>query len=1402
AEIALDLINQKYHDRSPENIGDIPSEVIEREANKIAEYWDKITHPNVRATFSNDWDGHIRHQHEEAKRKLILQIEALINEKNAKEARQQQVVLEEQTQATKQPVNPQPTPPQDMSLARTSEQSSKTTQSETASSKPALEIAPTTVEQPAPQLTSEKKEDSVAADSYNESDRIVAIAIQELLKQKYGKANIKFTYSGSQGAGDDEAGYNYNIEIYEVMEENSSKSEFIAINDKGVILNNKLYASQDGLKEAIKDYEKQIIKVAAEPRSEKKSWIKSVLANLAVSVKKAILPIIGIVTFGVSIILLVLGVGNNRSQAPPQITTPSAQTTAEIPEVKPLPVPPIFIIKDSLSQTVGTMLEFTVGDLAKKISEYYTAGDFYIPSDSDLSYLNKEFIKLYKQLGYQEEEAKELAKEQIRHLENTLNEHPQKVLVAKEMLKVLDEAMEALGYKPKVTSAYRSYLSQVILALEESFDAAINEDWDQHSKGAIDITLGSNSREALGKAYKVFDAILGNQGTIIVYGDGHIHIYPLGEKIRMEIGTEGIIPQEEQSIYPFTAFKHISQPFKFDGVIAQNYYADLQGNGKLEPVNLKKEPYWTFNIAKGRVFPESWTTRTDEGRRVLKPNYARLLHVVQEALRFNAKDLVSYEEIPSLMAIIDWIKVYETQYGHFGIDDLLDLMGQMSVSYLPHGLEEMLPEKPATTGGSYEMAYKTAVRLLKDRKQTPDSIWNEIFKGVSRDISDKELLDIVQGLFVLPNGAEAVGLPKIAEAVFAPDGQKALLCDWLITVYILNNVEALKGFCGRIGLDWGGLNDNAVRVFAVSTNLGWDSIFREGLKRNLKELQDIAKGDYSLEIKAEAARIAEKLYRKLNGNISKFNAKAVEGFFKSLDGQKMISLLMLSGKPFHLSGGTRNINMVKDINGLGFRVDSTKLRSDIIQLLFQAETKEEIGGILDIISSIDKGAWPEEIIDDSSSSSLGESIVSRIQRTTSSPHSVDLNVLSWLKSLEDGTRGIEALNDILKLKPELKPVKDAFDFFSKIFPNHVEVILVAGALRNIILGEKVKDVDFLFRFPGASDEEAIDKAIAIFNELSRILNGSEYNVRAPRVLSINDLLLDYLGIMTEDNRILRFESDSSGSLKISRIQAVPSINQLKLFYLNGKLKFIPHPDAVRDIMNGEIGIVEGNINEIDHVRLLGIITLKNKFGFEFTKEAEKVLKYFSQNPRWHSYSGEDELGRAPSFLKSGNSELLQELWNLSLLDFPGYTRDLLSLDELLVKAYRDSIDPEQVTRNLEKAGFVGALKDFVNFKGLENQAKALQTSNSSKNSSNNTQTPLPLGLPNASGASSSLGGNGGRRGPSVVGSLVGITSSSISAAGGVNTTMEGLAASIYTGSLKGAGGRGMAAVSSALTSRL
>ena len=523
------------------------------------------------------------------------------------------------------------------------------------------------------------------------------------------------------------------------------------------------------------------------------------------------------------------------------------------------------------------------------------------------------------------------------------------------MLEVLDKASKELGYKIKVTSAYRSYLSQVILALKEISDAAIDKDWDQHSRGAVDIALGNSSREALAGAYKAFDVILGNQGTIIVYGDGHMHIYPLGERIRMEIGIEGIIPLEEQRIYPFTAFKHISEPVKFGGIIDQKYYADRIENG-LVPVNLKESPYWILNIAKGRVFPESWTTRTDEGRRALKPNYARLLHVVQEALRFNAKGLVSYEEIPSLMAIIDWVKIYETQYGSFGKDDALDLIAQITVSLLSHNIEETLPVKPATTGGSYEMAYKTAVRLLKDRKQTPDSIWNEIFNGVSRDISDKELLDMVQKLFVLPDGAQAVGLPKIAEAVFAPDGQKALLCDWLITAYILNNVEALKGFCNRIGLEWGGLNNDKVRVFAVSTNLGWDSIFREGLKRNLKELQDIAKGDYSLEIKAEAARIAEKLDKKLN-RISGLNAKMVEAFYKSPDGQRMKSLLTLIGKSIHLSGGTRNINIVKDINNqLGFRVDLTKLRSDIIKLLFQAKTKEEIMGILDIINRIDGGA--------------------------------------------------------------------------------------------------------------------------------------------------------------------------------------------------------------------------------------------------------------------------------------------------------------------------------------------------------------------------------------------------------------------------------------------------------------
>ena len=107
------------------------------------------------------------------------------------------------------------------------------------------------MEPPAPQptaveLVSQSPQDKDSA--VGGLDRTVAIAIQELLKQKYGNVSIKFTYLYDQGAMDEKAGYNYNIEIYEVMGKNSKKPDFVAIDDKGNILNNKLYSSQNKLK--------------------------------------------------------------------------------------------------------------------------------------------------------------------------------------------------------------------------------------------------------------------------------------------------------------------------------------------------------------------------------------------------------------------------------------------------------------------------------------------------------------------------------------------------------------------------------------------------------------------------------------------------------------------------------------------------------------------------------------------------------------------------------------------------------------------------------------------------------------------------------------------------------------------------------------------------------------------------------------------------------------------------------------------------------------------------------------------------------------------------------------------------------------------------------------------------
>ena len=57
--------------------------------------------------------------------------------------------------------------------------------------------------------------------------------------------------------------------------------------------------------------------VAKPTKSEKKSWIKSVWGNLVGAWKKAILPIVGVITLVVSILPGILGLGNIQNRAPP-----------------------------------------------------------------------------------------------------------------------------------------------------------------------------------------------------------------------------------------------------------------------------------------------------------------------------------------------------------------------------------------------------------------------------------------------------------------------------------------------------------------------------------------------------------------------------------------------------------------------------------------------------------------------------------------------------------------------------------------------------------------------------------------------------------------------------------------------------------------------------------------------------------------------------------------------------------------------------------------------------------------------------------------------------------------------------------------------------------------------------
>ena len=113
--------------------------------------------------------------------------------------------------------------------------------------------------------------------------------------------------------------------------------------------------------------------------------------------------------------------------------------------------------------------------------------------------------------------------------------------------------------------------------------------------------------------------------------------------------------------------------------------------------------------------------------------------------------------------------------------------------------------------------------------------------------------------------------------------------------------------------------------------------------------------------------------------------------------------------------------------------------------------------------------------------------------------------------------------------------------------------------------------------------------------------------------------------------------------------------------------------------------------------------MKNTLGFTYTDEANRILEEFRERPRWHSYNGKDEFTWRPKFLN--DSRNVQSLKAISIRNRLNYTRDLFSIDGLMQRLYGNSLNPEDVTADLKRAGFIENFKDYIDFEALEQEAR-------------------------------------------------------------------------------------------------
>lgn len=201
-------------------------------------------------------------------------------------------------------------------------------------------------------------------------------------------------------------------------------------------------------------------------------------------------------------------------------------------------------------------------------------------------------------------------------------------------------------------------------------------------------------------------------------------------------------------------------------------------------------------------------------------------------------------------------------------------------------------------------------------------------------------------------------------------------------------------------------------------------------------------------------------------------------------------------------------------------------------------------------------------------------------------------------------------NEFLSAVSEM--YKDAVFLASKVAcDNQIEIFLIGGVVRDLILGNEIKDIDI------AVQGDAVDFAKILEKDFGCEIINIQENLRTAKVKFPTGAVIDFASTRQErycSSGVLPVAYNFGCNLKDDVIRRDFTINTLALrLACEDKFSLVDYVDGYADILNKKIRVLHKNSFIDDPSRIIRALKFELRFAFDIEDETYELMQKYLNN---------------------------------------------------------------------------------------------------------------------------------------------------------------------------------------------